>query len=174
METHRKKQVVQPARESKNYVRHPSGGRWDTEFIAAVVNAAFEVERPVRAGGDRTSPQGVRDEMQRGAFFVAEENGRIVGSVFTRIAGSTGYFGMLAVEPSLQGSGTGRALREHVEAYWKAHGCTQMTLSTGDFRTELLPYYHRAGYRVVSCEPSSGAVWNLSKQFQIVHMAKEL
>jgi hypothetical protein len=49
-----------------------------------------------------------------------------------------------------------------------------MTLSTGDFRSELLPYYSRAGYRVVSYEPSSGATWNLSKPFQIVHMAKEL
>lgn len=81
---------------------------------------------------------------------------------------------MLAVDPGLQRSGIGRALREHVEAYCKARGCTQMTLTTGDFRTELPPYYARAGYRVVSYEPSSGSVWNMSKPFQIVHMAKDL
>lgn len=149
-------------------------GEQDAERIAALVNAAFEVERPMRSSGDRTSPQGVRDEMERGSFFVAEQNGTIVGSVFARITGTTGYFGMLAVDPTLQKSGIGRALREHVEAYCKARGCTQMTLSTGDFRTELLPYYGRAGYRVASYEPSSGAAWNLSKPFQIVHMVKEL
>jgi predicted N-acetyltransferase YhbS len=149
-------------------------GVQDAERIAVLVNEAFEVERPMRSSGHRTSLEGVRQEMERGSFFVAEQKGTIVGSVFARITGTTGYFGMLAVEPGFQGSGIGRALREHVEAYCKARGCTQMTLSTGDFRTELLPYYGRAGYRVVSYEPSSGAAWNLSKPFQIVHMAKEL
>ena len=146
----------------------------DAERIAAVVNAAFEVERPMRASGDRTTNQGVRDEMQRGTFFVAEQQGRILGTVLTRINGKSGYFGMLAVEPGLQGSGIGRALREHAEAYCKAGGCTEMTLTTGDFRTELPPYYARAGYRIVSYEPSSGAIWNMSKPFQIVHMVKDL
>ncbi|HUN88724.1 MAG TPA: GNAT family N-acetyltransferase [Terriglobales bacterium] len=146
----------------------------DAERIAAVVNAAFEVERPMRASGERTSPQGVREEMQRGTFFVAEQEGRIVGTVLTRINGTTGYFGMLAVESGLQGSGIGRALREHAEAHCKTNGCSQMTLTTGDFRTELPPYYARAGYRIVSYEPNSGSAWNLSKPFQIVHMAKDL
>ncbi len=147
----------------------------DVERITAVVNAAFEVERPVRAGGERTSVQGVRDEMQRGsAFFVAEQEGKVLGSVMTRSDGTTGYFGMLAVVPGRQRAGLGRALREHAEAFCKARGCTRMTLRTGDFRTELIPYYTRAGYRVVSTEPSAGAAWNLSRPFHIVHMAKEL
>jgi hypothetical protein len=38
----------------------------------------------------------------------------------------------------------------------------------------LLPYYTRSGYHVVSYERSSGGAWNLSRPFQIVHMAKEL
>ncbi|MGH9521681.1 MAG: GNAT family N-acetyltransferase [Terriglobales bacterium] len=151
----------------------PATGQ-DVERIATVVNAAFEVERPMRASGDSTSPEGVRDEMETGSFFVAEQDGTIVGSVLARIAGTTGYFGMLAVDPGLQRSGIGRALREHVEAFCKARGCTQMTLKTGDFRTELVPYYTRAGYRVVGYEPSSGDAWRLSKPFQIVHMAKQL
>jgi predicted N-acetyltransferase YhbS len=149
-------------------------GEQDAERIAALVNAAFEVERPMRASGDRTSPTGVRNEMQRGVFFVAEQEGRIVGSVFTRVTGTVGYFGMLAVDPARQRGGIGRALRQHAEFYCKARGCTRMTLSTGDFRTELLSYYSRAGYRVVSHETSSGSAWNLSRPFQIVHMAKEL
>ncbi len=147
----------------------------DIEAITAVTNAAFAVERPMRASGERTSVQGVREEMQRGSpFFVAEQEGRIVGSVMVRIQGATGYFGMLSVEPGLQRAGIGRALREHAEAFCKQRGCTEMTLSTGDYRTELLPYYARAGYREVSREPSSGAAWNLSRPFHIVHMSKPL
>ena len=146
----------------------------EAERIAAVVNTAFEIERHMRASGERTSVQGVRDEMQRGRFFIAEQEGRIVGTVLVRINDATGYFGMLAVEPGLQGSGMGRALREYAEAYCKSHGCTRMTLTTGDFRTELPPYYARAGYRIVSYEPVSGSTWNLSKPFQIVHMEKDL
>jgi GNAT superfamily N-acetyltransferase len=112
--------------------------------------------------------------MQRANFFIAEQEGRIVGSVLVRITGQVGYFGMLAVEPGLQRAGLGRALREHVESYCKDRGCTEMTLSTGDFRTELIPYYSRAGYRVISHEPAAGATWNLSRPFHIVHMSKPL
>ncbi len=112
--------------------------------------------------------------MARGdTFFVAEQEGRVVGSVFVRITGGTGYFGMLAVDPALQRSGIGRALREHAEAFCRGRGCTQMTLSTGDFRTELLPYYARAGYAVVGTEPGP-AEWSFAKPFRVVHMAKPL
>ena len=146
----------------------------DTDQVAAVINSAFEVERPMRLRPDRTSPQNVRELMASGnTFLVAEQEKRIVGAVFVRITGKTGYFGMLAVDPGLQRGGFGRALREKAEAFSKERGCTEMTLSTGDFRTELLPYYARAGYKVISTEPGP-AEWSLSKQFQIVHMTKPL
>src|SRR5689334_17417380 len=89
----------------------------DVVQLAAVINAAFEVERPMRLQGDRTSPQKVRELMIAGnTFFVAEEEDRIIGAVLVRITGTTGYFGMLAVDPHLQRGGIGRALREHAEA----------------------------------------------------------
>src|SRR5262249_37945207 len=146
----------------------------DANRVAAVINAAFEVERPMRLHGDRTSPQNVRELMAAGqTFFVAEQDDRIIGAILIRITGKTGYFGMLAVDPGLQRSGTGRALREHAEQFCKERGCTEMTLTTGDFRTELLPYYTRAGYKIISTEPGP-AEWSLAKPFQIVHMAKPL
>ncbi len=146
----------------------------DIEQIVAIVNAAFEVERPVRGStGNRTSIENVRDLMAQDRFFVAEQGGQIIGSVFVRVTGETGYFGMLAVDPSLQKSGVGRALREYAEAFCKDRGCTRMTLSTGDFRTELLPYYSRAGYSVTAIEPGPSE-WGLARQFKVVHMEKAL
>jgi predicted N-acetyltransferase YhbS len=109
--------------------------------------------------------------LDRNTFFVAEQTGQVIGAVYVRITGRTGYFGMLAVEPGLHRSGIGRALRERAEEFSKQQGCTEMTLTTGDFRIELLPYYSRAGYRVVATEPGP-AEWSIRSPFQIVHMAK--
>ena len=146
----------------------------EADEVARIINAAFEVERPFRLRGDRTSTEDVRQLMSSGnTFFLAEENRRIVGTVYVRINGQTGYFGMLSVDPTLQRNGIGRALREHAEAFCKQRGCTEMTLTTGDFRTELLPYYTRAGYRVVSTQPGSPE-WSMRNEFRIVHMAKPL
>jgi GNAT superfamily N-acetyltransferase len=143
--------------------------------VAGIINAAFEVERPFRAHGQRTSTEDVRQLMLDGnTFFVAEQDSRILGTVYVRITGLTGYFGMLAVDPTLQRGGIGRGLREHAEQFCKQHGCTEMTLTTGDFRTELVPYYTRAGYRIVSTEPRPADEWCMRNDFRIVHMAKPL
>jgi predicted N-acetyltransferase YhbS len=142
--------------------------------IARIVNAAFEVERPFRLHGERTSQESVRQLMRDGrTFFVAEQDGRMVGAVFVWITGHTGYFGMLSVDPALQRSGIGRALREHAEEFSRQHGCSEMTLTTGDFRTELVPYYTRAGYKIVGTEPGP-AEWSMRSGFRVVHMAKPL
>jgi len=146
----------------------------EADQIARIVNAAFEIERPFRLGNERTSAENVRKLILEGStFFVAEDAGRIVGAVFIRITGHTGYFGMLSVDPAQQRSGIGRALREYAEEFCKQHGCLEMTLTTGDFRTELLPYYSRAGYRIVSTEPGP-VEWSMRKDFRIVHMTKPL
>lgn len=146
----------------------------EADQVADVVNRAFEVERPMRSHGDRTSSENVRQLMLAGdTFFVAEQDSRIIGAVLVRITGHTGYFGMLAVDPALQRGGIGRALREHAEEFCRQHGCAEMTLTTGDFRTELLPYYSRAGYSIVSTEPGP-AEWSMRNEFRIVHMAKPL
>lgn len=145
----------------------------DAAEIARVVNAAFEVERPMRASGSRTSEENVGELMQDATFFIAEQRGKIVGAVMARVTGQTGYFGMLSVDESLQRSGIGRALRERAEQFCKERGCTEMTLTTGEFRTELPPYYQRAGYRITAIEPGP-AEWGLSKPFNVIHMAKPL
>lgn len=147
----------------------------EADQVARIINAAFEVERTFRLRGERTSSEDVRQLMLDGnTFFVAEQDSRVLGSVYVRITGNTGYFGMLAVDPALQRSGIGRALREHAEQFCKQQGCSEMTLTTGDFRTELLSYYTRAGYRIVFTEPRPGGEWSMRNDFRIVHMAKPL
>lgn len=83
----------------------------DIPEMVAVVNAAFDIEREFRAG-ERTSAADIQRLMEKSTFFVATEDGRIAGVVQARVKHPAGYFAMLAVDPQLQRSGIGRALRE--------------------------------------------------------------
>jgi len=144
----------------------------DIAEIVEVVNAAFEVERDFRAG-NRTSAAEIARLMRSSTFLIATHNERAAGAILVRITGATGYFGMLAVHPQLQRLGIGRALLEASEDYCREHGCTEMTLSTGSVRRELLDRYARLGYSVTSIEPAPPD-GPFTKQIEIVKMAKRL
>lgn len=139
--------------------------------IARIINEAFEVEREFRKGL-RTSEAEISRLLERDAFFVAEEAGRLIGAVHTSIDGATGYFGMLAVDSASRRAGVGRALLAAAEEHCRRAGCTTMTMSTGEDRRELIPYYGHLGYRVTSIEPSTSPAFK--RPIRIVHMAKEL
>jgi hypothetical protein len=47
-----------------------------------------------------------------------------------------------------------------------------MTMSTGEDRTELIPYYERLGYTLTHVEPSTSAAFQ--RPIRVVHMAKDL
>lgn len=143
----------------------------DAEEVARIINAAFEIEREFRQG-DRTSGSEIHKLMQRETFLVAEHAGRLIGAVQVRVDGATGYFGMLAVDTSARRAGIGRTLVEAAEEHCRRAGCTVMTMSTGEDRTELIPYYEKMGYRVTSIEPSTSA--SFKRVIRVVGMAKAL
>lgn len=140
--------------------------------IVSIVNAAFQVERDFRAG-DRTSPAEITRLMQTDIFLLAIAQERIAGAVQVRVNGTTGYFGMLAVDPTLQRLGIGRALCEAAEDHCRNHGCTEMTLSTGSVRRDLLPYYAKLGYKITSVKPAPEGT-PFTKAIEIVRMVKPL
>jgi ribosomal protein S18 acetylase RimI-like enzyme len=140
----------------------------DAPAIARVINAAFEVEREFRRG-DRTSAAEILALLQHDTFLVddrlvGDQEGRIAGAVHVRTAGAVGYFGMLAVDAE--------ARLEAAEDHCRKAGCSTMTLSTGEDRKELIPWYERLGYRVTSTELSTNPAF--SRPIRVVHMAKPL
>jgi ribosomal protein S18 acetylase RimI-like enzyme len=145
----------------------------DADDIARIINAAFEIEREFRRG-ERTSPSEVLTSisMEREIFLVAEDGGRLLGAVEVRVGGDAGYFGMLAVDASVRRGGIGRALVEAAEAHCRGAGCSVMTMSTGENRTELIPYYEKMGYRVTAVEPSTSSAFKYS--IRVVSMEKRL
>jgi ribosomal protein S18 acetylase RimI-like enzyme len=143
----------------------------DVAAIVAVINEAFEVEREFRRG-ERTSPAEIGGLLARDTFLVDEREGRVVAAVHVRATGDTGYFGMLAVLRGAQGSGIGRALLDEAERHCREAGCTRMTLSTGEDRKDIIPWYQRLGYRITKIEPSTSSAW--SRPINVVHMEKPL
>lgn len=143
----------------------------EAEEIARIINAAFEIEREFRRG-ERTSAKEIRELIAREEVVVAEEGGRVLGAIEVRIDGPIGYFGMLAVDAWARRGGIGRALVEAAEEHCRRAGCTEMTLSTGENRAELIPYYRRMGYRVTATEPSTNPAFK--RPIGVVHMAKPL
>jgi len=117
----------------------------DVPAIVPVVNAAFAIETFLQ--GTRTDAEGVAEMMQKGEFLVAESaSGGIVASVYTELRGERGYFGMLAVEPSQQGSGLGRMMVEATEEHCRSHGCKYMDIAVLSLRPDNLSLYRKFGY----------------------------
>jgi N-acetylglutamate synthase-like GNAT family acetyltransferase len=144
----------------------------DAAEIARIVNAAFLVEREFRPG-DRTSAAEIEKLIE--SFLVSEKDGRMTGAVHVSVdssKGSKGYFGMLAIDPLLQGAGLGRQLLEAAEDHCRRKGCSEMTMSTGEERKELVAWYQRLGYRVTSAAASDNAAF--SRPIRVVQMSKPL
>ena len=117
----------------------------DAEGIAALVNRAFTVERFFKVG-DRTSPHEIASLLREGDFLVAESDGSPAGSVFMRAMPPVGYFGMLSIDPAMQGRGLGRQLIAAAEAYLRERGCREVQIHIVNLREELPPFYRRLGY----------------------------
>lgn len=123
----------------------------DIPAIVSVVNAAYAIETFL--GGTRTDAENVTEIMQKGEFLVAESpSGDIVACVYVEVRGDRGYFGMLAVEPSRQGSGFGRTTVEAAEEHCRSRGCKHMDISVLSLRPELLPLYHKLGYSEIGTQ----------------------
>jgi GNAT superfamily N-acetyltransferase len=113
--------------------------------IAALVNAAFQVER-FFVEGDRISADEVASMMARGSFLLAEDEGALVGCVYAEPRGESGYLGLLSVDPARQAKGVGRFLVAAAEEHCRRAGCLRMDMLIVNLRTELPPFYRRLGY----------------------------
>lgn len=137
--------------EEARTVRRAEGG--DVEAIVALINDAFRAEA-FFIDGDRIDAREVRALMVKGTFLVAPAaGGRLGACVYFEIQGERGYFGLLSVDPALQGGGLGRLLVAEAEDVCRAAGCEVMEIRVVNIREELPPYYRRLGYVESGVEP---------------------
>ncbi|MBK7922211.1 MAG: GNAT family N-acetyltransferase [Gemmatimonadetes bacterium] len=123
----------------------------DAAALVAVINAAFVVEAGFIRGPRTTAGEVAALLAGSGVFLVVDhaEPGRLAAAVHVEAREGTAHFGMLAVDPALQGRGLARRLLAAVEAHAHAAGCTVVELDVFDVRTELPLFYASLGYRPV-------------------------
>jgi ribosomal protein S18 acetylase RimI-like enzyme len=126
----------------------------DIPALVRLINAAFIVEQFV-FDGDRISAEETQAFMQTGKFLVTEDSAGFAGCVYAEVRQGRGYLGLLAVDPTCQGTGLGLKLVAAAEDYFRAAGCSAVDLRVISQRTPLPPFYRRLGYVEVGTAPFS-------------------
>jgi ribosomal protein S18 acetylase RimI-like enzyme len=100
-----------------------------------------------RLGG---SPRPMTDDyvevVRRNTVTVAERGGAVVGLIVLGVDDEGLFVDNVAVDPSHQGSGVGRALLDHAETAARSRGFDSIYLYTHELMTENRDMYARAGY----------------------------
>lgn len=135
----------------------------DAPALAALVNRAYAVEE-FFVDGDRTTAGEIEQLIRTGTFLVLERGPILAAAVYvdthpvgaSTAPGTSGYIGMLSVEPSLQGMGLGKRLVRIAEAMCEAMGASSVHLRVVNLREELARWYRGLGYREVGTSPFDG------------------
>ena len=113
---------------------------WDLSFEALVAEIAAAFVKHLDA--------------TREHCWIAERQGRVVGSVFlVRAADDVARLRLLYVEPEARGLGIGRRLTDECIAFARAAGYRRLTLWTNDVLVSARRIYQAAGFRLVASEP---------------------
>ena len=118
----------------------------DVPRLTELVHAAYGhyVER--LGGPPRPMTDDYADVVRGNRVTVAECSGKIVGLIVLGVSDEGFVIDNVAVEPSHQGSGVGRALLERAEEAARREGFDSIYLYTHEKMTENLALYSRIGY----------------------------
>lgn len=130
----------------------------DAGTIVAIVNSANNgdggsagwTHEGALFEGDRTHPAEVLSLLAApGAMFLLRVyRGEIAGCAYLKKMGEAAYMGMLAVRPTLQGSGVGKEIIAEAERIAREElGCNVMAIGViTEHRPEVAAFYERRGY----------------------------
>jgi len=133
-----------PAKPSQISIR--SAEIADAPQITAVINAAFKIAEEFFIDGNRITQAEVEESLAKGAFLLAEANGRVNGCVYVEPRGERSYLGLLSVDPTSQQGGLGSLLMTEAEKYCRERGSHCMDIVIVSLRDELPSFYQKRGY----------------------------
>jgi len=130
----------------------------DVATIVALVESAYRGDASRKGwtteadflDGQRTDPVGVAALIGKpgNRILLAEQGGRMLACCHLEQQGDACYFGMFAVDPTLQGGGVGKLMMNEAERIaareWQ---CIQMEMTVITIRAELIAWYERRGYQ---------------------------
>lgn len=130
----------------------------DIPAVVALVESAYRGDSGRRGwttesdllDGQRTDTTDVADAMARpgSRILLLKRDGRLLASCHIERKGEAAYFGMFAVDPTLQAAGLGRQLLSEAERVAREDwSCRVMEMTVIVQRAELIAWYERRGYR---------------------------
>jgi ribosomal protein S18 acetylase RimI-like enzyme len=128
----------------------------DVPRLTALVRSAYGhyVERIGGPPGPLT--EDYADVVRSYRVTVAERDGQTVGLVVMGVDDEGFFIANVAVDPSHQGGGVGRALLEHAEEEARRAGYDSVYLYTHERMTENIALYTRIGYVEYDRRPVGG------------------
>jgi ribosomal protein S18 acetylase RimI-like enzyme len=118
----------------------------DVPRLTELVQAAYGPYVERLGGRPRPITDDYAEVVRRSSVTVAERGGEVVGMIVLGVDDEGFFVDNVAVDPSHQGSGVGRALLEHAETVARGEGFDSIYLYTHALMTENLAMYSRAGY----------------------------
>jgi len=172
----------------KAFILRPISPQDSLVELTALLHRAFaHLGRMGLACSSVSQPVAVtRQRIEQGECFVAESDGRIVGTVTlyppehespsevyrSRRVASMHQF---AVDPEFQGRGLGRKLLELAEAWAARHGYQELALDTPQTARHLISFYRHHGFRFAGIVQFTGRTYcsamllkAVAKRFAIV------
>lgn len=145
----------------------------DMGMIAArqsILYAAYGWGRPMEVLQGEVTTAFLRDfKPGREQCWVAEQGGRMVGSIFLVETDKGAQLRLLYVEPEARGLGIGEALVRTCVDFARGAGYTRIWLWTHTILTSARRIYAAAGFHIVSTEvhdefgkPEQGETWELA------------
>ena len=81
-------------------------------------------------------------------FVAVADDGALVASAMAGHDGHRGWLYYVAVDPAMRGTGLGREIVAHGEAWLKSLGVRKVNLMIRETNTAVRAFYERVGYRV--------------------------
>ena len=138
----------------------------DAPMLAELVAAAYGHYVARLGGPPRPMTDDYAEVVRRSRVTVAERGGEIVGLIVLGVDDEGFFIDNVAVDPSHQGRGVGRALLEHAELAASSAGFDSIYLYTHERMTENLALYSRTGYVEYERRPHGDA--------RLVYLRKQL
>ena len=132
------------AKPAQSSIRIATSG--DAPQITAVINAAFRIAEEFFIDGNRITQAEVEESLAKGAFLLAEVNGKLNGCVYVELRGERSYLGLLSVDPTCQQGGLGSFLMIEAEKYCRERGSHGMDILIVSLREDLPSFYQKRGY----------------------------
>ncbi|MCL2449212.1 MAG: GNAT family acetyltransferase [Polyangiaceae bacterium] len=119
----------------------------DSDSVVALWRDVFpEYDDPTRPQRDPRASIARKLAFGDGLFWLAEENGHVIGTVMVGYDGHRGWIYSIGVAPALRRRGYGRALLAHAETHLRALGCPKINIQVRSTNEMALSFWRSVGY----------------------------